>query len=66
MDIADEISGVTDITLIMDISTENVVTGKLDFNSDRSIDVTVTDTYNLTFMSGISGYAGDFNASFGK
>jgi hypothetical protein len=66
MDIADSINGVSDITLIMDISPENVVTGSLDFDSNGSIDVTGSKTHTLTFMSGISGYTGGFDASFGK
>ena len=66
VDITNSLIGISDITMKLDISSENVVTASLDFGSDGTFDLILPDSHTLTFMSGISGYAGGFDASFDK
>ena len=64
--ITNPLIGISEITMRLDISPENVITASLDFGSDGTFDLTLPGSHTLTFMSGISGYAGGFDASFGK
>ena len=64
--ITNSLIGISDITMRLDISPENVVTASLDFGSNGTFDLTLPGFHTLTFMSGISGYAGVFDAFFDK
>ena len=63
IDISNFLTGITDITLRLDISNANVVTASLDFGSDGVFDLTMPGSHTLNFLPGES-YTGFFEAFF--